>query len=1170
MFSACDSNISPDSVPADASLAAQKKFRRLALGALDRPRTPLNGTGAITQDMSKRAVEADDYKPPKRQKPDQQPRQPPKAPEEIHFARQLQTALAFRQDGIQELRNGIASFKALLESVLYHKNEDDRGRELSILREYLESQRPTNPTDTERPFLAQLWQAWSFANTSNNDHLCSSASAVFALLLKTLSSLLDFRDIGIQLCRTVLQGQHLRLIKRNLDAPRHKDFLISPCLRVLIEVTSFDGGVLAREVYKRREQTFDAVTLRRCLGYTRPDLSDEEAKRRPAIRTLTLRYVLCHLKYLHEGGKADLLKSRPLCTSLFHFLRDDPADVAIELLSAVEQHVLKDGNLPRSAKAGILLQHNLERVTEIATRAGAQRGAADRAFAWLKAVCSQSSYGIVRESGWYPPGTDKIPAERRYGRMIDLGLDSIDFFDRDDRPIVRSANLLSFIQTLRPHSSLEERELVITCFKSAPELVAAYFAEKHLQLEPKLSNTWIGYASFVFEVLQLPVPKFFGHDDGWAQLPPQINIMLESILPRPLTQKVLTRCLNQNSGLITFFAIRILVLGLEKLLETTQLLAEGEKFAGSRSGLWHEASSRLRTAVIERCPNVKDVITTFRKLEDDDDHALQRTSITRLLWLYYETSPLEATDPQFDVSVALGAELSKSDSDENEKELIQLQAMRRSHLVQIAARSPGMRWLGRQGSFEVSPITRLLKLHARAPQDPKTRVLIQDTLVNNNVISSSFDCDSLVATLRTGSNKIDVVATFLDDCFARANRQAVKYRDMLEALGDVHSRDDLACPNLMGVFLEQIPFVVKRPDNDREELVPFVKKYLEIRIAANKIEMSGDSDLHEILLKMQQNILDAGQVDDSPILSDPRNTFESVLISPTREDPPREVETELSHAVKLPFSLPPVESEDHPELFKWSKKDLGIALDDGDVSSLILCLSSQYPEIRSQALGQLQRLEEKIINSNVDDKDPIYILVGELIETYKHHCLSGHEAFPYLASCFATKALEVQMHPTHFIYPKINKYLNRGPDWRVNKLPSYWVQNSVLSQPEDDDAYWKEVQWVLEWLVDGLRSATDVEVLRKGKVFEKIMSLHSSPGAGTQLKERILELLYRATFVEGGSSTLVTRTGVLGWLDMVAREKSDGVLAFALKERIKETSDREKVEGWCGTTVETL
>lgn len=220
--------------------------------------------------MSKRSREQDgDSRPPKRPRPEYNNHEA--VAEDIQFARQLQQLLTFRQDGIQQLRNGIASFKAFLESILYHRDEESRARQLSILREYLDTQKPVDLEDIEKPFLGQLFQAWSFASQNNNDYLASTLSAIFALLLRTLSSLLDFRDHGVLLCRTVLQHQHLRLVKRGLDAPKHKDFVIQPCLRLLTEVTGFDGGVMAREVYKRREQTCDTSTLRRNLGLLRTE-----------------------------------------------------------------------------------------------------------------------------------------------------------------------------------------------------------------------------------------------------------------------------------------------------------------------------------------------------------------------------------------------------------------------------------------------------------------------------------------------------------------------------------------------------------------------------------------------------------------------------------------------------------------------------------------------------------------------------------------------------------------------------------------------------------------------------------------------------------------------------------------------------------------------------------
>lgn len=243
-----------------------------------------------------------------------------------------------------------------------------------------------------------------------------------------------------------------------------------------------------------------------------------ELHRRSSIRTWTIRYVLALLKYLHPGGKIDLLNTRSNTLGLFQYFKDDPPDLVQELLSTTETHIFKDEELPGSAKSAIFDQKNLEKVVEVATRSPGGHPVAEKAFEWLMTLCTNSGYALLRQSGFYPPGTAREQQDRGDDSMIDLRLNSLDFYDRDSRPQVRNPALLSFVQNLRPHSNLKERELILACFIAAPELVAAYFSEKSLQLDPKLSNTWIGYASFLFEVVKLPLPQYLGYEKEWAQV----------------------------------------------------------------------------------------------------------------------------------------------------------------------------------------------------------------------------------------------------------------------------------------------------------------------------------------------------------------------------------------------------------------------------------------------------------------------------------------------------------------------------------------------------------------------------------------------------------------------------------------------------------------------------
>ncbi|SMR58517.1 unnamed protein product [Zymoseptoria tritici ST99CH_1E4] len=1105
--------------------------------------------------MSKRErqpLEEGTDRPPKRARPDFQP----PAIEEIHFARQLQDTLVFRQDGLHQLRNGLASFKNFLESILYHREPELRARQLSILREYLQTQTPADANDYDHPLLGQLWQAWSFANQNNNDHLAASIAAIFALLLKTLSGILDLRDQGLLLCRTVLQGQHLRLLKRALEAPKHKDFVISPALRLLSEVVGFDGGVLARDVYGKREMVFDGQVVKRNLGLVKVDMSEEDAKRRPSIRTLTMRLVLSLLKYLHEGGKMDILKNRPLCGALFQHLRDDPAELVTELLTTVETNVLKDGELPRSSKAAILSSQNLERVTEIAARSGEEHAAREKAFAWLKAVCTKPEYGVLRESGWYPPGTTSSDAAA--SASIDLGLDSIEFYDSGELLNIRNTTLLSWTATLRANSDERERDLLLLCFKSAPELVAAYFAERTMQMDPKLTNTWIGYASLLFEIVALPVPAHLGNEDSRAELPAQTSIMIENIVPRPLNQKVLVKCLHQSNDLITFFAIRFLVLAFQKL---ASVIAEMQPQASSNT-LWREAESRLRQRFASRCPPMKEIIATYRKIPDDYEHAMQREAATRLLWLYYELLPLQALEEQFDVSTTLTSALVASETPAARvpAELQALRNLELEHLLAVARYSTGMKWFHKQGGLSYTPIVTLLRIHRKEPRDRTMRGLLEHVLVENNVLSvnatsehETTTLDVLMASLLPLEDA-SPVWEFLDDLIGRATRKPVKYLDDLDGISK--ERDETSL--LVAVMLEQASFVAKDSGAEGTAKAEWIEEFLAL-LGKHTAEDA------RVLKHITKRIRALSGWKAKKAKHESATYLEAVTLPPTSASAD---ETSLAEPPKptestLPYPSTPREPDSHPELTRWSLKDLDLALTEGDISSLLLCLSSQHPSIRAQAVTQLRKLHYSLpAYPNLPSVQQLTLLIGEVLETFAQQYTKSGVPMPYLATCFAGRAVDVLGNPASVIYPKLNRYLIRGPEWRVGKMPGYWLSNTLTSLPEEDDGYWKEVQWVLDWLVDGLRSVEDLEILRRGGTFEKVFALSGcSPGVRKSVREKVGELVYRAGCLEGGAEVLVKRTGVLSWLEGV------GEVERALREWLVGRCEGGGVGEWSGGIV---
>lgn len=262
---------------------------------------------------------------------------------EIRSARKLRQILAFDQDVTQskkgtarnsELSPGvltdillaIQSFKAFLESIV--NTEGDSSVPTSILKEYLEAQKPAED-DESIPYLNDLVRTWSLASELNHDSLLSALPAIFALLLKTLSSILELNEYGLRIGRMLLLKPQQELISRCLTASKTKEFIISPALRLLREMITYDGGTLSKQVFRARDETFKSLARNLRLKYAGDEVED---RKKPSVRTNALHLVLSSLKYLPMEAKRDLLNQREVVAALTRDIKDDPPFMVREVL----------------------------------------------------------------------------------------------------------------------------------------------------------------------------------------------------------------------------------------------------------------------------------------------------------------------------------------------------------------------------------------------------------------------------------------------------------------------------------------------------------------------------------------------------------------------------------------------------------------------------------------------------------------------------------------------------------------------------------------------------------------------------------------------------------------------------------------------------------------------
>ena len=546
--------------------------------------------------------------------------------------------------------------------------------------------------------LPQLMQAWDYAAETNFDMLLAQVTAQLALLFKVFASHSDFEQYGLLLCKTLLQPSVARRFVRNLSAPTSKDNVILPAVRLLIEMTKYNEGAFARTVYARKDFTFEPKVLARNIGAWKSiqGQTAEEMQRKPSVRTVSVRYLLAHLKYQDERTKIEILGHRDIVRAVFDHITVDPPHLISEIFDAFRNHVFLDKTIPRTTKSRILngraLTHiaGLYRYEAPENSIGEGQKAPDAlAHDFLRLVCTSPAYGVMLPTqGLYPQHSEEDDGDLQTDELLDADADfGLDF--SSGPPPVRNIILSEFLQSLRPYAHTLHQELVIDIFNACPELIGDYFyKKKDFNYEPKLTATWIGFSAFLYQTIEMSVPQFFGAPKGYRESPPPPVALLQSVLPQPITQQVLVKCLNSSSDLIQLFAVRVLISAFQKLQRVLKELDNAQK---SRLGqAWSNVATRIVTEFSQRCPPMKTIITAFR--QPGFQKGLKRESITRLLKLYYEVTPQVALAEKFDISVPLCNALIQAGKPQESSEEKAFLVMELEHWIQMARHSPAMRW----------------------------------------------------------------------------------------------------------------------------------------------------------------------------------------------------------------------------------------------------------------------------------------------------------------------------------------------------------------------------------------------------------------------------------------------------------------------------------------------
>ena len=1051
----------------------------------------------------------------------------------------MHNLLRFQQHGGPQVKLGIDEFKNFCQ--LIHKNDDpvERGVQLQVLKQYCDDQSFANGKEVDFP---DLLSTWAFAAQSSHEAILSAAPAALSQFFRAISSEIDFREFGLSLCQSLLRRDQTRLFDQGLSSPKHKDFLISPCLRLLTEIVGFDGGAMVGNVFSRRD-----ILLKRLDTLLEPPSKvDDGGRHGPTVRSNAVRLLLVLLKYLDADSKAEMVAQAKSIHSCFKSLHVDNSRLVLDVLGATRIHLV-NADLPRESRRRLLNSSNLGVLTGLydfeedgATEDSSEQHTSvrDAIHDFLVYVCTSERAVYMQETGWYPTRFNAEPKTANDGDAIDLGLDSPYYSDDYSMNVpIKNTTLSTFLQKLKPAIDTLQAELTIKIFQRAPELVADYFCKRNKSLgTPTDDSEWRGQFAFLFSIVNLPVPKHCGWQGGLPALPPPLSIVVESIVPRQLDRSTLNQCLKSDDSILKISAARILEAVMRKLDNVLKV------FHSAKKELWVEGLSKLREMVASRVPHYSEVVAAVQASEGD---YLVRESLFECM------AGWNLSTATYDVGPAVQGVLQHLRSDHALDEIHESYMRQLASLMRIYGASRITKWSTSVDLLAFIALQDELRMASQEHLMPK--------LLEKGVLQSERAFWALLDALRastSGSQDMSVPQS-LENCITRVAKQPVKYLETAPA-GNVSL---LACclaeqwaylerdsSLRVGLFAAQL-FARFEVISENKEALDHLRRAFSTSPAVTK-------EIQRLKL-------------DPPNVAFPE-VREAEQASESREAPlqPQALDLASTFAAlhPIPASL--------KGLSRWDNVDFESELHAPATSRLaylMLSLSSPSEELRLSAHQSLLQITHQVQSSSYDEKDQLYLLLGELTETSHEHTLSSPAtSLPTLIPSLAIFLLTIITNPSDPMYTTANKFLMRQPTWTpLTRLIPYWTNVILLSEPDSDDpaAPVLSVNRFLDFLVSGLRTPLDLDLYRKSGIFERVCSLYLAPATRRDTRKKVLQLLHQAITVEDGSGadTLITRVGIRAWFAIVKereRESELGRIVTALEQELEQKKGKEYIQRW--------
>ncbi|KTA98025.1 Nucleolar pre-ribosomal-associated protein 1 [Nakaseomyces glabratus] len=674
------------------------------------------------------------------------------------------------------------SFKA--DNVMENSTSENRLRE--VVDELFPQAESYNYSDLillcERGFLNQVVQSWSYFAQVNN-HV--RFGKLTNLLFKTLVVL--GRDTSVEihgsaLIKLILE-QYAKVMYRGLSSMRRGNTI--PTLKLMKQIIHFGEGKHLQDFLSYFDLKLSIIP--KILTPSKAELN--EPTDAPSYREYFISFFIELIAKAPTIIRKDILMDNyKILSAWFKFMdKADSHEILLQTITLFINSILLEPSFKKMTKTKVLNEMVLMKLHTLYYAGDKTLKKKVNEFFKIYGSDPVHSVAFTDDCVWF-----KTSPYNNDQKGVTITINQRNF-------TIYNKLLFNLLKIFKPWDDVMQTNTVVSILKNVPELVAPY---SHYLLslgnhDPNITSYWSGLTLLYGKIIRLDIPKFMTVVE--TDEVPDATIVIESIIPAPLSKGSSTKTLQYDNYLVKMMGAQLLVFSFQKLRKVFDLY----EMKG-----WSSKKLELSSLFLSRIPEMAVISNALNQVYSNSPKLILLLTLTMILREYAELFPnlFSLNLPSSNIFMDI---LAKESFNE-----IEFAILDNFLKFQPYCGSQTKWWTSTES--QRSLFTSMILLGATKDLSIRKKVeTLLDGLIKNTIIFSTglikpiaALINSLEAVCKTDSNgeQINKIATLLDSSIMRCINTPYKYSDKATNFNQISP--------FIVTLTEQWKFVDKSTDYD--------------------------------------------------------------------------------------------------------------------------------------------------------------------------------------------------------------------------------------------------------------------------------------------------------------------------------------------------------------------